>query len=151
MHENRQPIATSTTAGSRTSPRSRTSATRSPSARRADARTRSPTGSSPSRSWWTGPCSKSRTSAESVAQCPKPSDCTGDCSVMCLGGGGQNCIGNKCTTDKGLLPCHRNMLHAGASSAAPSAIDVGLRRRVWVGPCQAAVHRKPRRDCQRHP
>ena len=38
---------------------------------------------------------------ESVAQCPKPSDCTGDCSVMCLGGGGQNCIGNKCTTDKG--------------------------------------------------
>ena len=42
---------------------------------------------------------------ESVAQCPKPSDCTGDCSVMCLGGGGQNCIGNKCTTDKG--DCYR--------------------------------------------
>lgn len=42
---------------------------------------------------------------ETVSQCPKPSDCTGDCSVMCLGGGGQNCVGNKCTTDKG--DCYR--------------------------------------------
>ena len=36
-----------------------------------------------------------------VDDCPKPSDCTGDCSTMCFGNKGQNCIGNKCTNQKG--------------------------------------------------
>ena len=42
---------------------------------------------------------------ETAAQCPRPEDCEGDCSIMCLGGGGQNCVGNKCSTEKG--DCYR--------------------------------------------